>query len=91
MADVGTIIADLWEWVRIDIFGSDIIAGLFVLVFIYMAFSSLDLPVPQTVGLTMPAVVAVLFMGYMNWFGWMIVLLAGLLFGVLAYKIYGGR
>lgn len=91
MATIDTIIADIWEWLRVQIFGSDILAGIFILFFVYMAYSSMDMPVPQTIGLTLPTLMVLLFMGYMNWFGWIAVIIAGLLFGVTVYKIYGGR
>lgn len=91
MSSIATILTDIWQWVRFDIFGSDILAGFFVLAFVYAAASSLDLPVPQTVAFTLPVALTLIALGYMGWFGWLIVVVAALLFGVIIYRIYGVR
>lgn len=88
---ITTILTDIWEWIRVDIFGSDILAGVFVFAFVYVAFSSMDLPVPQTVAFTLPTALTMVVLGYLNWFGWLAVVLAALMFGVIVYKIYGVR
>lgn len=85
------IISDIWEWIRVDIVGSDIFAGILIAGYVFVLYSSLDLPVPQAVGLSVPTIVVVVLLGYLGWFGWLAIILLGLLFGLLVYKMFGVR
>jgi len=85
------IISDLWSWFRIDLVGSDIMAGTIVAVYVFACYSAMDLPIPAAVGLSLPTIFAVILLGFLGWFGWLALVLAGLLFGVIVYKWYGVR
>lgn len=85
------ITTSVWEWVRFDIFGSDILAAIFVIVLLYIGGSSLNIPAPALMGLMIPPVIAIIFLGHLSWFGWLIVIITGLMFGLIIYKVIGVR
>lgn len=85
------IVTSVWEWIRFDIFGSDILAGIFIIVMLFIAGSSLDLPYSSLMGLLIPPLLAIIFLGHVSWFGWLIIILTGLMFALIVYKVIGVR
>lgn len=87
---LATILSELWKWVRVDIFGSDILAGLFIGVWLFIAISANRVSYPMAMGLTLPVVVSIIFLGHLSWFGWVFIIITGLMFGLIVYRVIGG-
>ena len=82
------IFIDLWNWAAYEILGSEIVAAIVVAVVTFMVLSAIGLPRPIALGFMIPLALGLIFSGFLGWFGWVIIMVAGVVFGFLIYKLY---
>lgn len=87
MSNILDVFATLWLWVRVDIIGHDLIAYGCVLIYFFMILGSIGLPLPIILAFLIPSTIALIILVALGWFGWLIIILGGLSFGMITYRL----
>jgi len=82
------LIMDMWDWISIDLIGNEIIATLIIMVFFMVLLSTIGLPKRIVIVYLIPISISLISLGYVSWFGWLIISFAGILFGYYSYSLY---
>jgi hypothetical protein len=82
------LIKNMWTWFIQDLIGNEMIAVIIIMSIVFMIISSIGIPRKVGVIFMIPLSLSFIFMGYLSWFGWLIIAGAGMIFGTLAYKLY---
>jgi len=89
---IGKMAFDLLEsmflWYSEDIIGSEIIAGLLIGVGLFALMSVIGLPKKVSFAFLIPISLGFINLSYLTWFGWLIIGLSGLVFGLIVYNIF---
>ena len=85
-----SLLKELWLWFNQDLIGNEIVAVIVFLTILFVAFDSLNVPKHFTLALMIPAIFAFTMMGFLSWFGWIIIGICGLIFGMYVLRFYGG-
>jgi hypothetical protein len=81
-------LSDLWAWFSADLMGSMLVAVAIVFLILFGLLYSLNIPNKITIAFLIPIAIGLIGMGLMSWFGYIIILLAGITFGLLVYMIW---
>jgi len=82
------LISNMWSWFIQDLIGNEIIAIIIIMAIVFMLISSIGIPRKVSIIFMIPISLGFIFMGYLSWFGWIIIAVAGMVFGALTYKLY---
>lgn len=82
------LIINIWEWIAGEILGSELVAVGLLLIIISVMFFRINLPKEAILTFLIPSLLAFTFMAYLSWFGWILIGLVGLIFGMLILELY---
>jgi len=83
------IIKDMWNWYAMELIGQEVIAVIGLALLIFLTMGVIGVPKKLILVLMIPAILSMVLMGYIGWFGWLIIGFGGVAFGYFVYKLYG--
>jgi len=84
-----SLLANLWNWYLQDIIGNEIVGVTIFIVCVFVGFALLRIPIQLNMIMLLPLIFGFTMLGYLTWFGWLILGLSGLMFGIYVLRIYG--
>ena len=85
------LLISMYAWYVQDIIGNEVIAALSFCAVLFMMLSAIRLPKESALAFLIPIAIGLINRAYLDWFGWIIIFIAGLTFGAIAYKFIGDR
>lgn len=79
---------NIWDWMSGEILGSELVAVTLLLIIIGVMFFRIDLPKETIFAFMIPSLLAFTFMAYLSWFGWILIGMVGVIFGLLILELY---
>lgn len=81
----------IWMWIVVDIFGNKLLAFICIFLYLITLLGSIGLPIELILGFTIPITIFSIIFAVFGWFGWLILLLCGFIFGLMSYRFTTGR
>jgi len=82
------ILTDIYNWIAKDIIGNEQITAIGLSLFIMVTLSNIGMPKRYSIVFLIPVALGLITLGFMSWFGWLIISFAGLIFGYYVYTLY---
>ena len=82
------LIINIWDWMAGEILGSELVAIVVLMVIIAGMLFKINLPKEIILTFMIPTLLAFTFMAYLSWFGWILIGLVGMIFGIFVLELY---